>query len=174
MNNSIFYFFHGLAFQNQWLDTLSIFLAEPFIYIVIVIVMFLLLRKYKVFEGDFNIKIMWGKGRNILLIVASTVISYFLANLLKIIVHTDRPIIALSNISTLIVENGHAFPSGHSATIAAFAFAVYFRNKKLGYVCLIAALLIGIARIVVGVHFPIDIIGGYVLGFIVAYFLKTR
>jgi membrane-associated phospholipid phosphatase len=30
-------------------------------------------------------------------------------------------------------------------------------------------LLIGVARIIAGVHFPIDILGGFCLGFLVAY-----
>ena len=34
------------------------------------------------------------------------------------------------------------------------------------------ALLIGVARIIAGVHFPIDILGGFIIGFIVAYFIK--
>jgi len=34
------------------------------------------------------------------------------------------------------------------------------------------ALLIGIARIIAGVHFPVDILGGFILGILTAYLVK--
>ncbi len=173
MNNSIFYFLHSFAFQSNLLDSLIRFFAEPFIYIVIILVIIILIKKYKVFGQDNTIPSLWKRGRNIAIILFATVATYLLANLLKFLFHTDRPFIALSNINTLVSESSYAFPSGHSAVIAAFAFAVFFKNKKLGYICFAAVLLIGLARVAAGVHFPVDIIGGYALGFIVAYFAKS-
>ncbi|MEK7585920.1 MAG: phosphatase PAP2 family protein [Patescibacteria group bacterium] len=174
MNISIFYSLHSFAFQYQWLDGLVWFLAVPFIYIVIISVGVYLFYKYKVLNVKNVGNLIEGKGREIVSIFFSTGLAYALAYILKLIIHTDRPAIFLSNVSTLFAESGYAFPSGHSATIAALAFAVYFRHKRLGYLCMLAGLLIGLARVVAGVHFPIDIIGGYALGFLVAYLLKTR
>jgi membrane-associated phospholipid phosphatase len=60
----------------------------------------------------------------------------------------------------------------------ALAFALYFNHKKVGlpaqagYWFIFFALLIGVARIMAGVHFPIDILGGFVLGFLIAFLLK--
>jgi membrane-associated phospholipid phosphatase len=34
------------------------------------------------------------------------------------------------------------------------------------------ALLIGVARVIAGVHFPIDILGGFCIGFLVAYLFE--
>jgi undecaprenyl-diphosphatase len=84
----------------------------------------------------------------------------------------ERPFMALSDVQSLFFESGYAFPSGHSATIAGLAFAVFFRHKWLGYVCMVAAVLIGVARVAAGVHFPVDIIGGYSLGFLIAFLLR--
>lgn len=173
MNNIIFYLIHNLAFQYAWLDFLIIFLAEPFIYIVILVITIVLLKRANIFSEGIYIKSIWSKGRSIAIIILSTGLSYIIANLLKLVLKTDRPFMALSDVHTLISETGYAFPSGHSATIAAFAFAVYFRNKKLGSIALVAMVLIGIARVAAGVHFPIDIIGGYALGFVVAFLLKS-
>lgn len=173
MNISIFYFLHSFAFIYPWFDQLIQFLAVPFIYIIISIITIILIWKAKIFEEGFNIKSMWIRGHGVVIILFTTLFTYILSNLLKIVIMTDRPFIALNNIYTLIPESGYAFPSGHSATIAAFAFAVFFKNKKLGYVCFIAMLLIGLARVVAGVHFPIDIVGGFAIGFLVAYFSKS-
>lgn len=173
MNITIFYFLNSFALTLPWLDTLVRFIAVPFIYIFIGLVTLILVWKSKIFTGDCSIKSMWMKGKSVAVIVFSTGLSYVLANVLKTIIKTDRPFVALQDVHTLISETGYAFPSGHSATIAGFAFAVFFKNKKLGLICFLVMLLIGVSRVIAGVHFPIDIIGGYALGFIVAYFSKS-
>ncbi len=172
MNNYLFTLIHSYVFQYQWLDSLVWFFAVPFIYIMIAVVAIFLFWHYKIFEIKNTAMLIQGKGREIISIFFSAGFAYGIACLLKILIHTDRPFIALSNITILFTETGYAFPSAHSTLIAALAFAVYFKHKRLGYICFIAALLIGIARIAAGVHFPIDIVGGYVLGFIVAFFIK--
>lgn len=174
MNITIFYFLHNLAFQANWIDSLIIFFAEPFIYLFIISILAILLWQERIFNNGFDLKSIYQKSRNVVSVAVVTISGYILANLLKLLIQADRPFVLLNDIHNLIPESGYAFPSGHSATIAAFAFAVFFRNKKLGYICLMAMLLIGLSRIVAGVHFPIDIIGGYILGFLVAYLLKTR
>lgn len=174
MNITIFYFLHSLAFVYPWMDGLVKFLATPFIYIIISLITIILIWKAKIFEVMFKPSLLLDRSKQIITILSTTLFAYALANILKLLIKTDRPFILLNDIQTLIPESGYAFPSGHSATIAAFAFAVLFKNRQLGYICLVAMLLIGLARVVSGVHFPIDIIGGYVLGFLVAYLFKTR
>ena len=78
-----------------------------------------------------------------------------------------------SNIVPLFSESGYAFPSGHATFFMALAFALFFNHKKAGYVFILFALLIGIARIIAGVHFPVDILGGFILGFFIAFFVKN-
>ncbi len=174
MNTTIFYFLHNFSFQANWVDSLIIFFAEPFIYLFIIFIVIILLRQSRVFVGSFDSRLIYQRSKSVINIAIATISGYILANLLKLLIQADRPFVLFQDIHTLIPESGYAFPSGHSATIASFAFAVFFKNKKLGYICLVAMLLIGLSRIVAGVHFPIDIIGGYALGFLVAYLLKTR
>ncbi len=173
INLSLFYFLHSFAFQYPWLDSLIWFLAVPLIYITIVFVGIFLSIQYKIFSGDMTIKSLWGRGKEVFWIFFSAALAYFIAHILKNIIHTDRPFVALQNIQSLFTETDYAFPSGHSTTIAALAFAVYFRNKYLGLLCIGIALLIGLARVMAGVHFPIDIIGGFAIGFLVAFFTKS-
>lgn len=59
-----------------------------------------------------------------------------------------------------------SFPSGHAVFFFALAFMVYQFDKKIGYVFLAAATLIGVARVFAGIHFPLDIIAGALLGWI--------
>ena len=174
MNISIFYLLYSFAHHYWWLDTLISFLAVPFIYIIIIVITFLYAKEKNLLNKYYLplLKLI-KKSKEVIWIIATTGITYIIANSLKNIIKTDRPFTALSNIHTLVKESGYAFPSGHSATIAAFAFAIYFRNKKLGRIALVAMVLIGLSRVAAGVHFPIDIIGGFALGFLVAFFTKS-
>jgi undecaprenyl-diphosphatase len=68
------------------------------------------------------------------------------------------------------IEN--SFPSGHAAFFFAIAFMVYYFDKRLGYIFLSGALLMGLARVVAGIHFPSDIISGILLGWLSSILLK--
>lgn len=73
----------------------------------------------------------------------------------------------------LIEENGYSFPSGHAmGSMAFYGFLIMIIFKlninrwlKIILIFLISVLilLIGISRIYLGVHYPSDILGGYLL-----------
>ncbi|OGI95790.1 hypothetical protein A2917_00560 [Candidatus Nomurabacteria bacterium RIFCSPLOWO2_01_FULL_42_17] len=158
MNNTIFYFFYNLAHQSDFFDNLIIFFASYFLYIVIIsALLFLFFQK---------------KWREFILVCLSGGAAYILAKILKILIHTPRPFDPFPQVQSLFVETGYAFPSGHTMVASAIAFALFFTNKKVGYVFMFFALVIGLARITAGVHFPVDILGGLILGSIVALFMK--
>ena len=56
---------------------------------------------------------------------------------------------------------GKSFPSRHTASAAVIAMTVFYVNVPLGIVFLAVALLIGLSRIIAGVHFPRDVAAGY-------------
>jgi len=70
-------------------------------------------------------------------------------------------------ISVSRAENFQSFPSGHAIFFFALSAVAYSFNKKLGIFFLICSIIMGIARIFVGVHWPSDILGGAVLGIMV-------
>ncbi len=71
----------------------------------------------------------------------------------------------------LSYESGFSFPSEHTAVLTALSFVVYSVNRKLGIICFIFTLLVAISRVVIGVHYPVDIIGGVFSGLIVGFVL---
>ncbi|MFA6386825.1 MAG: phosphatase PAP2 family protein [Candidatus Paceibacterota bacterium] len=172
MNIIIFLQIYSLAHQSAWIDNVIWFFAVPTIYIMIIVAAIFIFIHYKFFQIKNISTVLRDKWKEIFLIIFSPAIAWIIASLLKVLIHTNRPFIVLSNIHALFVESGYAFPSGHGTAISALAFAIYFKNKRLGYVFMIAALLIGFARVAAGVHFPVDIIGGYIIGFLVAFLVK--
>ncbi len=66
----------------------------------------------------------------------------------------------------LTKESTYGMPSGHSQLSVVFwAYAVQFLPKKWRIPVLIGCpLLIGFSRVYLGVHFPSDVIGGYLVG----------
>lgn len=87
--------------------------------------------------------------------------------LLKHLVARTRPWLVVEGLTALVEEHDpNSFPSGH--TCAAFACCVTwarFSVRRWGKVlCLVLAVLMGVSRLYVGVHFPSDVIAGCVVG----------
>lgn len=78
-----------------------------------------------------------------------------------------RPFEALG-LKTLFTETSASFPSGHATFFFALATAVYLYNRRWGWWFFAAALLISLARVAAGVHYPSDIFGGALVGIVVA------
>jgi len=88
--------------------------------------------------------------------------------LIRFFYHRLRPFVTYQA-HQLLSGNEWSFPSGHSAFFFAMATAIYLYNKKWGIGFFLAAILMNISRVIAGVHYPSDIIGGAIIGIIVAY-----
>lgn len=95
----------------------------------------------------------------------------------KLIAHfVDRTRPGLSQIGTkelVFHRPDTSFPSDHSAFLAAIALSLYLSGqKKMAITVAVIALLVGIARVGIGVHFPGDILGGWIVGCITVLLLR--
>ena len=181
MNNQIFFFFYNLAHQSLFFDKMVVFLAKPFANIVIVLSIIFLLYHHEVlpFKKYSNNEAIWDsfrilkqKWKEIVLVFFSGIFAWCLASVIKIIVQAPRPFLVLENIVPLLNKTDFSFPSGHATFFMALGMAIYFNHKQAGYLYMFFALLIGIARIIAGVHFPIDILSGFILGGFIAYLVR--
>lgn len=66
-----------------------------------------------------------------------------------------------------------SFPSDHAILGFAVAVMVWRYNRRAGVVLLALALLMAIARVFVGAHYPADVLGGAVLGALTSVVLAT-
>src|SRR3989344_8280725 len=171
MNDNIFFFFYNLAHQSNFFDGVITFFAVYFIYIVILSALSFSFF-YRKSPPDRMTPVIRAGWRELFLVCFSGGLAWGLAKILKILIHTPRPFEIFPQVQSLFLETGYAFPSGHTMVASAIAFAIFFTHKKAGYVFIFCALLIGLARITSGVHFPIDILGGFLLGFVVVSIIK--
>ncbi|HEC30538.1 MAG TPA: phosphatase PAP2 family protein [Candidatus Yonathbacteria bacterium] len=174
-NQKLFLYLNSFAGQSEVLDSAVVFTAETLgIVLLIALVVFLLSHEHTERSGFFGMMRRGvGKGfHNIIVILASGAIAWGVARLIKTGFPVDRPFDALDSVVPLFEPSSSgAFPSAHAAFFAATATALYFYHKKLGVIFFVLAIAIGIARIVSGVHWPVDIVGGLILGMVIAIFI---
>lgn len=92
------------------------------------------------------------------------------ANTLGQMIGRLRPYEASVEIVRLIPPplTSHAFPSGHTSVAFACAAALTYGRPGWGLVALGAAVVVGLGRVFVGVHYPSDVLAGAVLGVVCA------
>jgi undecaprenyl-diphosphatase len=110
-----------------------------------------------------------GYRRELIFFVGVIVCSGILNIVLKAIFQRTRP-----DIHRIVEASGYSYPSGHSmAAFTLYGITIYFlwkhaRHAWLRVIIVLSGaamiLMIGISRIYLGVHYPSDVAGGYVMG----------
>ncbi len=92
MNDTIFFFFYNLAHQSEFFNKVIVFFAVYFIYVVIAsALLFLVFHK---------------KWSEFIILCISGGLSWGLAKILKVLIHTSRPFDTFPQVQSLFIENG--------------------------------------------------------------------
>ena len=162
INEIIFRFLNNFASQDKLFDAIVIFLTDKFgLFLIFGLLIFLFIHKHK----EDNL-------RNIFVILVSAIIAWLISKTIKFFYFSPRPFETLDNVN-LLFEYGESdsFPSGHATFFSALATSFYFYHKYLAIIYIIGAILIGLSRIIAGIHWPSDILAGYALGGLIGYFI---
>ena len=158
MNLTLFTFLHSLVGRTEVLDAFVIFTADylPFIFFFVLVA----------YEGWQWLKGRRARARVLLCAIGVAGFAWLITGALKRLVASPRPFYVLEDIEPLIRHGGYdSFPSGHVTFFFALGVALFLsQSRKLGVIFMAAALLMGFARVAAGIHWPIDVLGGILLG----------
>lgn len=163
-DTQIFYLLNNLAGQSAFFDELIVFLAAYLPYVLIVV--FLALVFFSQYQKREKLQILFITG------VSALIARYGVVELIRFFYQRPRPFTDLP-VHQLLTSNEWSFPSGHATFFFAMATAIYLYNKKWGIGFFIAATLMGASRVIAGIHYPSDIIGGALIGAAVASVVFT-
>lgn len=169
IHNNIFFLLHGMAYTSSWFDFLVYLFAERIDgYVVLFGILFILLHTHKHRENISRLLSRRSLAEG-LYVILGILLSWGISYLMKEGFSFPRPFIKFPEVLPLFLYGGYdSFPSGHSTLFASLATSIFLYHKRVGIFFVIAAILIGISRIVAGVHFPIDVVTGWLLGMTVS------
>jgi undecaprenyl-diphosphatase len=92
-----------------------------------------------------------------------------LIKLMNFIYYRPRPFTELSVRLLFYRPLDSSFPSNGTAVAFILATAIFLGNRKTGAIALAIASLYGFSRVYVGIHYPLDVLGGAVIGILTSY-----
>ena len=166
MNMEIFRLINNLANKNTLLDNVMLIFSEYMIYIFagIIALVFLLgvIRKDE--------KVRWVAINTALLTIINLILAYFIGG----IYYVDRPFV--HNKVNLLYQHAPdaSFPSDHATVTMSIALGINKYDKVLGIVLTILSIIVGFSRVYVGHHSPADVVGTYIIVFIMSYIYNAK
>lgn len=163
IHETIFLMFYRALGPESYVSGLTIFVASwsPFIIVGLALM-------YEIFIRTDNDTI-----RAMMRIYIPPFLVLGFTELVKQYFPAGRPFALLEIPPSIIVSDPFgSFPSSHAAFFSALAMTMYFCNPRLGKWFFGAAGAIGLARIGAGVHWPIDILGGFAIGVALGYLIE--
>lgn len=147
LNNRLFLAINQFAGQNQLTDYLFMFFAEamPYLFIVLVVVLW--------FRRDEKIK------RDLIGATFTSVVGITINALIAQVYFHPRPF--MHDLGTTLVSHtpNSSFPSDHTTFMFCIAFSLMFHQptRTLALGLTVLAVIGGLSRVFIGVHFPFDI-----------------
>lgn len=156
MNTIIFNFFFSLS-SIPLIAWFALFISNIFIYVLAI----------------FAIIIAYVIKRDILypfLILGAGASAWIFSYIVKHITMINRPFVELG-LTPLFMETGFSFPSSHVAVISSISVIMWSIDYRLGVLFFIFTIFVAISRMVIGVHYPVDVIFGLIFGILIGLFV---
>jgi len=162
IDTAIFYFIN-VSLANPFFDWFMPFITEK--------------KHWFPVWGILIVGLLWKGGRKGRIVVFLIIPVIFLsdqlsAHVLKPLIARPRPCVTLPDAHLLMgIKRSLSFPSAHAANF--FAVATYFNYfyPKYRWVYFGAAFFVALSRVSIGVHYPLDIVAGGILGAACALFV---
>lgn len=168
MNMELFRMINNLANKNTILDGIMIFFSEyvPYIFMAAVAIVFILGMMKK------NSNYRKATVSTFVITAFNLILSFIIGG----IYYVDRPFVH-NKVNLLFPHVQDAsFPSDHATGTMSIALGLKKYNKLLSIILTILSIIVGFSRVYVGHHYPMDVIGAYIMVWITGciYNLKLR
>ncbi|MGE7917134.1 undecaprenyl-diphosphatase [Lysinibacillus xylanilyticus] len=155
MNYEVFQWINDLAGRFPFLDKGMIFITNSVPYVVIVFMLFLWFTGNKEKREEKQYTAMY--------IVFTCLLGLALNAILHFVYYHPRPFVT-HHVHQLVPHAvDSSFVSDHAVLVFSVACTLLLRKDSWKYPVLVWAIIVGISRIFVGVHYPADVIGGALL-----------
>jgi undecaprenyl-diphosphatase len=159
---SLYKTLNGLAVGHDWLEDIFRFFAleAPLMFIVLLAALFFATGRWRSVNARHGVV---AAGFSALLALG-------IAQVITNIVQRPRPYIAHPGDSHLFISASpdYSFPSDHATAAFAIAMAIWLRHRRAGWVALVMAATLSLSRVVVGTHYPSDVLAGAAIGVLAA------
>lgn len=157
LNYGLFYLINATPASPEWMIDIATFFAKDLISIVPVLAVILWLwgpRNQVIAQRQLVIKVAMA-------LAVSVLMSFALGHLFP----HDRPFVAHAGYTFLHHAPDDSFPSDHGTVIFTFALAFLFWHRLWsGALLMVVAAAIAWSRVYLGVHWPLDMVGGFLVG----------
>lgn len=167
LNITLFHLINQYAGINPVFDSIAVFAAEYMPVVVILVLVYLWIRK-----GD--------RTHDILLYSVYAGITGLIINyLIGLVYFHPRPSLLHMGTQLFQYPTDSSFPSDHTTLMVSIALMLlYFKETRIyGVIILILGLIGGFARVFSGIHFPFDIFGSVIVAVIsslLIFYFKER
>ncbi len=159
LNHSLFMYINSFAGHNFLVDKLGIIIGEymPYLFIGIEVWLYFF-KKLK---------------KEALYAFYAVLLGLILNQIIGLFYFHPRPFMDGLGQTLVYHVSENSFPSDHTTFMASIAFALIFiRNtRSLGFFLLLLAIIGGMARVFIGVHYPFDILGSLFTSIVSATFV---
>jgi len=148
---------------TPWLNVLCFYIARYgiIVYLLVIVALFF-------WPADERKRIQYKKAVvYILLCLAIAFLADEVVNLLKV---RHRPFVTFPKqiAKVNVIQDLTSFPSTHTIFVFAVGVSLWLSNlKRLALPLIVLAIALGLSRVGVGVHYPLDVLGGAILGIII-------
>jgi len=160
LDTALFYLINEQG-QNSFFNWLMPFMTElkNFTYVLVALGIWILWKERK--AGLFFL---------VFIGLTLTITDQFSSHLLKEVIGRVRPCYVLENVHMLTECNtSYSFPSSHAVNIFAAAFFLAQPLKRLAPVFYVIAAVVAYSRVYIGIHYPLDVLGGAAIGLLIAW-----
>ena len=158
MDLSLYESLNGFAADHDWLEDILRFFALDAQYLFVGLLAVLFLARGKWTSENAR--------HGVIAALLSAGLALLLAHLITGVWDRPRPYVAHPAQAHLFIapSGDPSFPSDHATAAFAIAVSLLLRSRRVGYLTLGMAVVLAVARVAVGVHYPSDVLAGALIG----------